>query len=59
MAQSFLESGDLAEPLFLTGLLQARLGVGLHFFEPGQLGGLQAQERATDAPLTELTPGLG
>ncbi|WP_406275912.1 hypothetical protein OH799_04105 [Nocardia sp. NBC_00881] len=49
MAQSFLESGDLAEPLFLTGLLQARLDVVLHFFESGLLGGVQAQERATGA----------
>jgi hypothetical protein len=52
--QAFLESGHFAEPLHLVGFFESFLGVGLDLEEPRHLGGIHAEHRTAEAPLTEL-----
>jgi hypothetical protein len=49
MLQRFLQGGDFAEPGPVLGFVQARGGVAGHLFDPGQLGGVDAQEPAPGA----------
>ena len=50
-----LQSLDFAEPAFAFGFGDAVVQVGADLLEPGALGWVWPQERAPDAPLTELT----
>lgn len=58
VGEAFLEGGDLAEPDVVSGLGEAGLGVGGHLLQPSELGGVDAQEPAAGAPLTELAPAF-
>jgi hypothetical protein len=58
VGEAFLE-GNLAEPDIVAGLGEAGFGVGGHLLEPSELGGVDAQEPAAGAPLTELTAVFG
>jgi hypothetical protein len=54
-ARADLEALDLAGPALAFGLGDAVAQVVPDFLEPALLGGVRPQERASDAPLTELT----
>ena len=49
-----LQPLDLAEPAFPFSFVDAGQEVVAHLFEPGALGGLGPEERASQVPLTEL-----
>jgi hypothetical protein len=51
-----LESFGFAGPAFAFGLGDAGLAVVADLFEAVSLGGVDSQEGASDAPLTDLTP---
>jgi hypothetical protein len=59
VSEALLEGGDLAKPDIVAGLGEPGFGVGRHLLEPSELGGVDAQEPASGAPLTELTPWFG
>jgi hypothetical protein len=50
------QAGDLAEPAFAAGFGDAGLEVVADLQQPGLLGWVRPKLRASDAPLTELTP---
>jgi hypothetical protein len=51
-----LEPFGFAGPAFALGFGDAVQEVVADFFEPAALGGVDPQEGAPDAPLTDLTP---
>jgi len=51
-----LQSFGFAGPALASGFGDAVVQVGPDLLEPGALGWVWPQERAADAPLTELTP---
>ena len=53
------ESFGFADPAFAFGFGDAGDEVVADLFEAGPGGGVGTQQWATEAPLTELTPGLG
>ena len=50
-----LDRGDLTEPALIFGFLEPVAEVGMDLFQPRNLSWVNAEERASDAPLTELT----
>ena len=55
VTQAVFQGADLAEPLPFSRLGEPADGAHLDLVQARQLGGVDTQERALDAPLTELT----
>jgi hypothetical protein len=55
VGEAFLEGGDFAEPDVVARFGEAGLGVAGHLLDASELGGVDPEEAAAGAPLTELT----